>query len=76
MRVEEHKMVSKNGKSFEEKTVAERKKENGGNETSKSQTTVVIRFPNGTVIRKVKKNNGGMKVILANRSSVQAALIL
>lgn len=59
--VEEHNTVAKNGKSHEVTTVSERKKEKGGNETSSSKTTEVIRYPNGT-IRRIVKENGGMKV--------------
>ena len=58
--------------SFESKTdekgthevtkINERKKPEGGNETSSSKTIEVFRFPNGTIQRKIKNNGPGMKV--------------
>ena len=42
--------------------IHERKKPEGGNETSSSKTIEVFRFPNGTIQRKVKNNRPVMKV--------------
>ena len=42
--------------------IRERNKPAGGNETSSSKTIEVIRYPNGTIHRRVKNNGPGMKV--------------
>ena len=61
VKVEEHETNTDSKGTYQITKVFERKKTDGGNETSSSRTVEVFRFPNGTIQRKVKNNGQTMK---------------
>lgn len=64
VKVEEYEQKTDEKGTHEVTKIRERNKPAGGNETSSSKTIEVIRFPNGTIHRRVKNNGPGMKVSL------------
>ena len=64
IKVEEYEQKTDKSGTHEVTKSFEKKKPAGGNETSSSKTVEVIRFPNGTIQRKVKNNGPAMKVSL------------
>lgn len=65
VKVEEYEQKTDEKGTHEVTKIRERNKPAGGNETSSSKTIEVIRYPNGTIHRRVKNNGPGMKVSLA-----------
>ena len=62
VKMEEYEQKTDKSGTHEVTKTFEKKKATGGNETSSSKTVEVIRFPNGTIQRRVKENGPGMKV--------------
>lgn len=63
VKMEEYEQKTDEKGTHEVTKIHERKKPEGGNETSSSKTIEVFRFPNGTIQRKVKNNRPAMKVL-------------
>ena len=61
-KVEEYEKNTDDKGTHEVTKIRERKKPEGGNETSSSKVIEVFRYPNGTIRRKVKNNGPAMKV--------------
>lgn len=70
VKVESYEQKTDEKGTHEETKIYERKKPEGGNETSSSKTIEVFRFPNGTIQRKVKNNGPGMKVSFQCKSTL------
>lgn len=62
VKVESYEQKTDEKGSHEVTKIHERKKPEGGNETSSSKTIEVFRFPNGTIQRRIKNNGPAMKV--------------
>lgn len=62
IKVEEYEKKTDKSGTREVRKTYEKKKPSGGNETSNSKTVELIRFPNGTVQRKVKNRGTALKV--------------
>lgn len=61
-KVEEYEKNTDEKGMHEVTKIRERKKPEGGNETSSSKVIEVFRYPNGTIRRKVKNNGPALKV--------------